>query len=473
MRPLPPLTDSQKEDAHRLVSFRRHFLCNPIGSGKTRIALAAAQYLLDAKKVDRIVVVCPRPLKRGAWMDEADKAFPYLSVFSLEGTKKERPEVIGRIWAERPEVILVHFEQLIMPDVKDFLLKLTSREVVGFIVDEAHNLKDRKAKQHKSFATLAKRAAYCYLATGTPVENNPSELYNLFSLLDPQLLGSYKVYCSDFCVSKTIPILVRGRRVYISSPIRFREEAIERLRPTISRYMIKREKQDAEIPGLLVQQRLVEMGYRQRETYDRLLSDNILYDDNAIPVSADSPLVKLTRLRQVVSGSFVPPPCSKSLEATRLLEELQAAGRKCVLFSPFRQSLLRLESQLSQSFKTSMLIGGMTEAEQAESIAKFREEGDVLLMNEVGSEGLRLEFASAVIVYDLALNPAKLDQVIGRVHRRGQSTSVLAYYLLAEDSVDQQLWKLLTTKRHLMSQLDSLSKSDQERFAQTVLDLLV
>lgn len=479
-RSLPSMTDAQKEDAKRLVAHTRHLLCNPIGSGKTRVSLAAGQFLLDTGRVGRLIVLANRQLKTEAWLDEIENHFPDLQATVIDGTRKERPGILSSFEKGVTPVALIHYEQLIMPDVNEWLWRLVRKHDPAFIVDEAHNLKDRGGVQAKAFTKLAKETKHTYLVTGTPLMNNPTDLFNLFHILDPKILGTWRGFLKRYCSVRRIPIHlprkfpVKGgpefKKIFLEQADGFLPGAREELQPIVSAYMIKRELDTSFLPGLTVVHRSVGMTPEQRRVYRRADKEEVLdIKGDLFPI--ESALVKLTRLRQIASGTFLDNPGGKELELLSVLQETLGAGRKTIVYSPYRTTILRLRALLQTSLGVSpaVLVGGMTLEEQGEVLSSFRGDTDVLLMNDVGSEGLRLEAASAVIIYDLNWNPARLDQIIGRAWRRGQTKPVYVAYLLMEDSVDHRLMYLIEHKRDLMEQVDSMSKETLREVVKHVL----
>lgn len=462
MHSLPLLSPTQQRDTNRLFSLRHGFICNPIGSGKTRVGLAVAQSLLNNKRVSCVLIVSKKQLKVPVWEAELLDQFPDMSFVTIDGGKKDRATTLSSLTSNPfPRVIIVHYEQLLMEDVYEFLMFLSHRERLCVLVEEAHNFKDRKTKQYKALRKIISRSVHTYLITGTPIMNNPADVFNLFSLLDPHILGSWKSFLK-YCVVRTIPIFIRGRRVYLEEPIRFKEGATASvyLSNIFSKYIVRKMEFDFDLPAFSAHTRLILPKPSFTVAYTSANKQNILLPFGPAEL-ASSPLVKLIRLRQLVSGEFLNEIGPKEIELRELLTELVSAGRKVVVYTPFRRTINRLVTNFSGQFNVRALVGGLTTKEQDSIITHFREQGEVLFMNDVGSEGLRLEFASAVVIYDLHYNPAKLDQIVGRVYRRGQSRSVLAYYLIIEGTVDEHLLDLIQNKRDLMERFDTLTTGEQ------------
>jgi ATP-dependent helicase HepA len=163
---------------------------------------------------------------------------------------------------------------------------------------------------------------------------------------------------------------------------------------------------------------------------------------------------------------------------------------KVLLFSSFRHTLRYLETQLQRNgVRIGLVHGGVSDEDRVAIRARFMRPKDdpdaldVLLMSDVGAEGLDYQFCDCMVNYDLPWNPMKIDQRIGRIDRRGQTSKAVAIYNLITpgtvdaDIYDRCLWRIgvfvqalgdneeilgeLTSK--IRSVAEDLNLSEQER----------
>lgn len=117
---------------------------------------------------------------------------------------------------------------------------------------------------------------------------------------------------------------------------------------------------------------------------------------------------------------------------------------KIVLFSFYRETLAYLQECFTEAgISTIKLVGGVGREERERILAEFSEPGGphILLSSEVASEGVDLQFASAMVNYDLPWNPARLEQRIGRIDRIGQlEPTILIWNLFYKDSIDDRVY---------------------------------
>lgn len=141
----------------------------------------------------------------------------------------------------------------------------------------------------------------------------------------------------------------------------------------------------------------------------------------------------------------------------KLLEALefhwtQHPQSKLVLFAYFKPTLYYLQARLQKARITTLLLTGDEVGDKQAIVDEFRDRKDVqiLLSSEVGSEGLDLQFASALVNYDLPWNPMVVEQRIGRIHRIGQKAErIVVINLVCEDTVDERIYDRLYDRLNL------------------------
>jgi ATP-dependent helicase HepA len=129
-------------------------------------------------------------------------------------------------------------------------------------------------------------------------------------------------------------------------------------------------------------------------------------------------------------------------------EKQSADGNKVLIFSCFRHTLRYLETNLRrEGVRVGLIHGGVKDADRVDIRDRFKlskdvpDALDVLLMSEVGSEGLDYQFCDCMVNYDLPWNPMKIDQRIGRIDRNGQKSPTVAIYnLITPGTVDADIY---------------------------------
>ena len=140
------------------------------------------------------------------------------------------------------------------------------------------------------------------------------------------------------------------------------------------------------------------------------------------------------------------PKFDQMLEA--IMEKQKRENNKIILFSTFRYTLYYLKKKLLDAgLRVEQVDGSVKDAMRQEFRARFElpkedtDAIDILLLTEVGSEGLDYQFCDMMINYDLPWNPMRIEQRIGRIDRRGQqSETVSIYNMITNGTVDADIY---------------------------------
>jgi len=145
-----------------------------------------------------------------------------------------------------------------------------------------------------------------------------------------------------------------------------------------------------------------------------------------------------------------------------IVDELIVNKHHALVFSQFVSHLAIVRKTLdSKGIKYQYLDGSTPLHEREKSVKRFQSgEGDLFLISlKAGGLGLNLTAADYVIHLDPWWNPAVEDQASDRAHRIGQTRPVTIYRLVAENTIEEKIIQLHSTKRDLAESL--LEGSDQ------------
>lgn len=434
-----PLLPYQKAGAAHLAFHERALLADEMGLGKTVQAIAACELLARRKGVERVLVVSPTSVK-AEWEDHIAR-FTDRSVRFIAGLRPERL----RLYSEPVFFTLVNYEQVVRD--ADDINRLLKPDVV--ILDEAQRIKNWHTKTARQVKSL--RSPFAFVLTGTPLENRIDETYSIVQYLDPEIFGPLFRFNRDF-----YELDARGR------PAGFRN--LDAMHRRLSNVMLRRRKADVEkeLPGRTVKTFFVPMAEEQAARYAE-------YEYRARQLAAIAerrPLTKeefdrlqqyLACMRMICDTPAILDPgcrvCPKLEELEGVLGELLEDGkRKIVVFSEWVRMLdLVRELAAEMGADCAWHTGDVPQLRRRAEIARFRQDPAcrLFLTSDAGATGLNLQMASCVINLDLPWNPAKLEQRIGRVWRKGQTQAVTAVNFVTEDSIEHSILHLLAHKQTL------------------------
>ena len=418
-------------------------LADDMGLGKTVQTLA---HLLLEKNAGRLtqpaLVIAPTSVISN-WRRETERFAPELRVLMLHGSGRKKD--FDRIGEH--DLVLTTYP-LLLRDHK----QLQQQRFHSLILDEAHYIKNAKAKTTQVVSTL--QAGHFLCLTGTPLENNLSELWSLFNFLMPGFLSDLTRFTRLFRtpIEKT------------NDPVRQRE-----LNRRIKPFVLRRTKQQVarELPPKTEIVQNVTLGKEQAVLYESIrvaMEQRVrqLLADRGLARSRIEILDALLKLRQVCCDPRLVKLASaaKVTQSAKLellldiLPELLAEGHKVLLFSQFVDMLQLIETELQNLGIDYTKLTGRTR-KRDEAIARFQEgSATVFLISlKAGGVGLNLTAADTVIVYDPWWNPAAEQQAIDRAYRIGQDKPVFVYKLIAEQSLEEKILLLQQRKKALADAL--------------------
>ncbi|MEC4813286.1 MAG: DEAD/DEAH box helicase [Scytonema sp. PMC 1069.18] len=413
-------------------------LADQMGLGKTVQALAVI--LTRAHKGATLIVaptsVCPN------WVSEIQRFAPTLNISQFGSG--DRQKVLDQL--QPFDILICSYGFLQQEEVAQMLAQIQWETIV---IDEAQSIKNITTKRSQSAMKL--QGSFKLITTGTPIENNLSELWNLFRFINPGLLGSLESFNQRFA----IPIE------------KFQDkQARNNLKKLIQPFLLRRTKSQVleELPSRTEITLHVELSREEMALYEALRRDALakLTDTEATAGQKHLQiLAEIMKLRraccnpQLVMADTQLPSAKLQLFGEVLLELLNNR-HKALVFSQFVDHLHIIQDYLNQQKIHYQYLDGSTPAlERKKRVDAFQSgEGDVFLISlKAGGTGLNLTAADYVIHMDPWWNPAVEDQASDRAHRIGQKRPVTIYRLVAKDTIEDKIVKLHHHKRDLADSL--------------------
>lgn len=418
-------------------------LADDMGLGKTvqTLALLANRHLENKSDRPSLLVV-PTSLISN-WQTEAQRFTPDLKLLVLHGSDRhERMEHIADF-----DLVITTYP-LINRDHE----KLFAYEFDLAILDEAQAVKNPASNVSKRIREIKARQRIAL--TGTPVENNLTELWALYDWLIPGFLGDRKSFASEY----RKPIEQKGdqaRQLLLSS----------RVKP----FLLRRTKDEVadDLPPKTVIDEVITLTGKQAALYESVRSamDTRVREalaQKGLAGSRITVLDALLKLRQVccdprlvkLDAAAKVKESAKFERLMEIMEELMSEGRKVLVFSQFVEMLRLIESEIQSRGWSYAMLHGQTRDRPSE-IDKFQS-GDAqvfLISLKAGGTGLNLTAADTVILYDPWWNPAVERQAMDRAHRIGQDKPVFVYRLYTEGTVESAIQDMQARKQALADAL--------------------
>ena len=445
----------QKEGFRLAMAGNRAFFWE-CGTGKSCMGLTLIRWH-KLKGRGPALVVCPLSIIESAWIEDCKKFTPDISIVSLWSCKpSERRSRLNEkydIYVANYETFKSLYEQIV---IKGF-------EVI--IVDESSKMKDPRSQITKALMSLAgfgplyktRKNPYCrkepirwrYVLSGTPAPNDESEYHQQIKFIS----GTGNKCFDDNFYSfrgryfRKIPLGLTGQNRYEFYK-HMRDEFMDAMKPVAH---VVRKVDALDLPQQFHEIRKVYLSPREQNAYE-ILKTELLLEYAGQTVLARTALTELMKLRQLTSGfaytdtGIIATGQSKLKELKALLEEI--GNHQVIIWGNFKFEIKQLLKELPLS------RGLWSEtADRDKTIADFKAEKFQYLIANPQSAGHGLTFVNCRYAAYFSLNYSYelFKQSQDRIHRYGQRYNTTYFYLLADKTIDEVIYKAVQKKEDLSS----------------------
>ncbi|MGW3713720.1 DEAD/DEAH box helicase [Streptomyces albogriseolus] len=421
-------------------------LADDMGLGKT-VQLISLHLLRQDRPEDRgpTLVVCPASLL-GNWEREVGRFAP--------GTPVRRYHGPGRTLDGADEGFVLTTYGTMRLDAA----RLGAHTWGLVVADEAQHVKNPHSSTAKALRQIGARARIAL--TGTPVENNLSELWAVLDWTTPGLLGTHGAFRKRWIAP------IETERV-LAAEGEGEQHTARLLAELVRPFLLRRRKTDPgiapELPPKTETDRPVGLTAEQ-ETLYRKQVETVMGEIRAGAggIARSGLVLKLlTGLKQICNhpAQFLKEENARltgrsgKLELLdELLATITAEGGAALVFTQYVTMARLLERHLrDRGTPAALLHGGTPVAKREELVQRFQDgEFPVFLLSlKAAGTGLNLTRADHVVHYDRWWNPAVEAQATDRAHRIGQTRAVQVHRLIAEGTVEDRIAALLEAKKEL------------------------
>ena len=419
-------------------------LADDMGLGKTVQMLAFLDKMRKDNKNSKVLLVVPASLI-GNWMKEAEKFTPSMSVCVLHG------QAGGGMNNEPGKDAFLTITTYGMTIRHPELEKITWDCLV---LDEAQAIKNPVSKQTRQIKKLHTRMKIAM--TGTPIENDLTNLWSLFDFLNKGLLGSseeFRKYCKS---------------------LEDKPEGYAKLKSMISPFMLRRVKTDksiiSDLPDKCEQGEYVDFSKKQVVLYKKYVTElekKLNQKENGIKAMSDMErrglvLSSIIRLKQICNhpdqymgqSAYEEKDSGKFAMLREICETIYEKRERVLVFTQFTEVIPHLDDFLAKIFHKRGLVlhGGTTVKARGRLVEEFQGEDYIpymILSVKAGGTGLTLTKASHVIHFDRWWNPAVENQATDRAYRIGQKNNVMVHKLVCKGTIEEKIDKLIESKKDL------------------------
>lgn len=450
LRPFP----YQEEGARHILHRKSLLLADDMGLGKTVQVLLAVN---SDPSIRKVLIFCPASVKIN-WVREAKRWLVRPFEVSYLSGKKAEPLSLGD-----------HHLLVVNYDIASSWMEEISRYEWDLVVlDEAHYLKNPKAQRTQ--AILGEKVGKSPLKTrmrvaltGTPVVNRPVEAWPVLSWLDPKSWGNFWAYVRRYCgahhngwgwdFSGATNLEELNRRLRATVMLRRTKDQVLTDLPPKIRQVLEVSPEAKDLP-LIRREREVWEEWEERIAEARAALEVARAGSDEEFAQALASFQKVVRVAfQEVSRVRHEVALAKVPYAVQHIEDLLESKSKIVVWVHHRDVAEAIFRSL-RKYSPVMVLGGASAEARAEAVRRFQEDPSVRVFVggiTAAAEGITLTASDLAVFVEMDWRPGKLLQAEDRIHRIGQSQSVLIQYLVFDGSLDAAMAHKVSQKMEIIA----------------------
>ena len=383
------------------------------------------------------------------------------SVKNKMASAKAALAISKRAQPNSPVIIVINYESARRDPFKKWSL---AQEWDFVVLDESHKIKAPGSQISHYCSSLRRRAKRRLCLTGTPMSNNPLDLYGQYRFLDPGIFGtSFALFQAHYAVmgghKVTYTVKIDGKDVTKSKPVQIMafQNQDEMARRMDSIAFSARSEDVLDLPPAMHVERFVHLDEKESAAYKQMYNQLVVFLQSGEPITATNILVKMIRLQQITSGFIqnVEDGLFERLGTSKqdeLLEVLESIGPEPVaVMCRFIEDLRSVEycaEKLGRSY------GEVSGSRKDVSGEWEKEDGDILgVQIAAGSLGISLVRARYCVLLGVDYSPGNYEQALARVRRPGQTQPVTYIHIIAENTIDVKIREALSRKQGAVAYL--------------------
>lgn len=475
--------------AHQLAAL--DFLtCRDVGALYTDMGTGKSKVIIDliVNKGFEVTLIACTHKGCGVWAkqfrihsDLASDCVLDLSKYSTQRKVRVLEEALNnRLLKPNREslVLIVNYEGVWRKEFLDFLMRKRVR-IDAIVCDESHRIKSPSSKCTRALVRLGKKTQHRYLVTGTPLAENPVDIYAQYKFLDPAIFGEN---LSNF--KNTYLNFDMERSARVGFPILDAKQPYKNL-DDLQEKMFScafKAKSSIKLPKRLNITTPFQLSNKCLELYKELDDEGILElgkGDKVGTMMVSNVLTMSLRKQQLTSGfvkvtnedgtktSIVTVDTSRRETFKELLEGLDKK-EPVVVFARYTKDLKNIREVCRELGRGYSEISGREDTEDAWKEGKTEIIG---VQYTSGSESVDLTRARYCIYYSLTYSLAQYEQSKKRIHRPGQTRSVIYYHMIAKlkrgKSIDDTVIEALRKKKDVVEYIMEVEQNKEKQEDET------
>ncbi|GAP89300.1 putative SNF2-family ATP dependent chromatin remodeling factor snf21 [Rosellinia necatrix] len=469
-------------------------LADEMGLGKTIQTISLVTYLIERKAQQGPYLVIVPLSTLTNWNLEFEKWAPSVSRIVYKGPPNARKQQQEKIRQGTFQVLLTTYEYII----KDRPI-LSKIKWFHMIIDEGHRMKNSNSKLSATISQYY-NTRFRLILTGTPLQNNLSELWAMLNFVLPNIFKSVKTFDEWF----NTPFANTGGQDKMELNEEEQILVIRRLHKVLRPFLLRRLKKDVEkdLPDKTEKVIKCKFSALQTRLYKQMVTHQkiAVSDGKGGKTGVRGLSNMIMQLRKLCNHPFVfdevenqmnPMNTSNDLLwrtsgkfelLDRILPKYKVTGHRVLMFFQMTAIMDIMEDFLRFRGIQYLRLDGTTKSEDRSDLLKTFNAPDspyfmFLLSTRAGGLGLNLQTADTVIIYDSDWNPHQDLQAQDRAHRIGQKNEVRILRLISSNSVEEKILERARYKLDLDGKViqagrfdNKSSETDRDAMLRTLLE---
>lgn len=438
--------DVQKSTAALLTTNYRAYVLNGMGTGKTKSAIWAYDYLRKSGLVRKALVVAPLSTLKFTWEREIFETCPHLRTTVLHGTADRRKKRLAD-----PDIDVY----IVNPDGLGIIEKeLIGRDDINVLVLDEGAMFRNNSDRSKICMRIAHRIPWCWLMTGSPTPQSPTDAWMQCRIVTPDTVPTRFSHFRDAVQHRVSQFKFANKPDAAAKVIQVMQPAV--------RYTLD---DVVELPDLIERTIDVAINTKQKLVYEKLRTAAAAMVDNQEITAANSAVV-LNKLLQVSIGYVYDSQrnvvdLNPSDRLDTLVDIINSTDRKVIVFSPFTHTLDGIGKRLTkEGIDYAKVDGAVPQNARGEVFRLFQQTDRLKVINahpNTMSHGLTLTAADTIVWFGPTTSLEVFEQANARIRRIGQKHKQQVF-MFQSTSAERKVYSLLRSKQKVQDHILELFK---------------
>ena len=449
----PPLFKHQEETVDFLLRTPRVLCFSDAGTGKTRSVIESIR---SQKGLGKTLILAPKSILEPAWANDIRKFAPELTYSIARATNRKQG------FEADVDVVITNFDAVQWLHHEVSHKKFTLDGFYKIVIDESTAFKHSSAQRSKKLAYLIKAFSHRIALTGTPAPNSIIDIWHQAFLIDDgaRLGTSFYKFRGTAC---EIENPFASFKTWIDKP-GIKEAVADILSPIVIRHKLE---DCLDIPANQVVEYTFQLNPAARAAYTQMVKESLL-DCDLGTITAAQAGVLASKLSQIASGAVYGDEATTitlGTERTELIVELIEEREQCVVAFLWKHQRNALKEAFDKAKITYATIDGdANDKDRAAAVADFQagKIKVILAHPQSAAHGLTLTKGTTTIWASPTYNAEFYAQFNARIYRATQTRKTTTIHIVAEDTIDSDVYKKLLHKHMNMIELLALTKENYE-----------